>query len=253
MPYVKKTVVAGDTIEVEKYYTARWSSPLAREGARQHKNQKTTEAQLRVNERLAEKRLRLLINANFGKGDLHLTLTYQKENRPGKEQARANLEKFIRKARKVYRKEGQELRYITVTEFENAAIHHHVIFPGIDVRHIVDLWEEEHGAMRVKYLDGRKNHAELAAYLIKETRKTFRQEGRIYGKRYNASKNLHRPVEKVENISANTWSKEPRGVKGYHMDKDSYKEGYHEITGYGFQRYILVRDDPQKNKGGKRG
>lgn len=73
MPYVKRTTRAGKTIEVEYFYTSR----LNKKGAkRKDKVKPTPEAQKRVNTKQAERKLRLLMNANFAYGDFHLVLDY---------------------------------------------------------------------------------------------------------------------------------------------------------------------------------
>ena len=62
-------------------------------------------------------------------------------------------------------------------------------------------------------------------------------------------RNLKKPVEKVEIIRANTWKEDPKPVKGYELVKDSVKSGVSEVTGYGYQYYMLLRvDKEQKGK-----
>lgn len=73
MPYVKRTTRAGKTIEVEYFYTSRYNK---KGGSRKDKVKPTREEQKKVNTRAAERKLRLLINANYGYGDFHLVLDY---------------------------------------------------------------------------------------------------------------------------------------------------------------------------------
>ena len=75
----------------------------------------TPEKQRKVNERKAINTLTWALNENFGVGDAHMVLTYRKEYTPSPEQARRDLEKFLRMLRKWCRESGKELRYITVT------------------------------------------------------------------------------------------------------------------------------------------
>ncbi|NMA65334.1 MAG: hypothetical protein GX957_03720 [Clostridiaceae bacterium] len=129
MSYCKKTYVAGKTIIVEKGYRTEYQAGMKR------KNRKNVskEAVKNNNQKQAIKKLTLLMNANFKIGDLHLVLTYRKEERPLPEVARKNLEKFIRKLRALYRKNDKELKYIHTTEYKNSAIHHHLLINYFDI------------------------------------------------------------------------------------------------------------------------
>ena len=73
MPYVKRITRAGKTIEVERYFTSRYKKPGIKRG---DKVKPTKEQQAKVNTRQAERKLRILMNANFGYGDYHLELDY---------------------------------------------------------------------------------------------------------------------------------------------------------------------------------
>ena len=66
--YIEKTVICGSVREVEKYHTSRYNQ----KGIRPKKKEKPTSEQMqKVNERNAIKRLRRLMNTNFGPGDYH--------------------------------------------------------------------------------------------------------------------------------------------------------------------------------------
>ena len=79
-------------MEVEKYHTSRYNQ----KGIRPEKKEKPTSEQMqKVNERNAIKRLRRLMNTNFGPGDYHTVLTYTKDQRPDPEGARKYLKKFL--------------------------------------------------------------------------------------------------------------------------------------------------------------
>lgn len=239
MPHVKKTTIAGKTVEVEKYYTSRYKN----KGMPRGKNEKpTSEEMLKINEMNAEKKLRREINTNFGHGDLHITLTYLKDERPDPEEAKKELEKYIRKIRKLYKKCGTELKYITVTEYKNKGIHHHMIVnvvDGVKTKDLVNEWGK--GRPKFTYLDDTGQYSGLAHYLIKETRKTFREEGSPSRKRWNSSRNLKKPTTKIEIIKAKEWRKEPKPLKGYMLERDSIREGYHDFTGWPFQTYSMVK------------
>ena len=65
----------------------------------------TKKEQLEVNERVAEKKLRRLLNNNFQPGDSHTVLDYDPKERPAdNDSMRRDKDKFLRDLRKVYKK-----------------------------------------------------------------------------------------------------------------------------------------------------
>lgn len=248
MPYIKETAKAGKTIEVRKYYSARYGK---KKSARGENINPTAEQMKRFNEKQAERNLRLKINSNFGQGDIHLVLTYKRELRPEPGEAKKRLERFIREARAAYRRLGREFRYISVTEYKRAAVHHHLVINGIDPRLLQEIWP--YGRVRPTYLDDSGQYGDLAAYLIKETAETFKTESG-YGKRWNQSKNLKKPEIEKEIIDCASWKKEPRPIKGYYIEKEKTASGVSGITGYEYQFYSMVRiERTQRKKGEGRG
>ena len=239
MPYILTTCYAGKTIEVSKSFSARYK----KKGMLRGKIEKvTSEQMLKINERNAETNLRRLINTNYKTGDLHITLTYKKDNRIKPEEAKKELDKYLRPLRKIYKKNGEELRYIIVTEYKNKAIHHHLIVnavDGVSVKEFDRLWKM--GRTRFTYLDDTGQYAALAHYLIKETRKTFREEGAPSHRRWNPSRNLKKPIIEKEIIEAKKWKKDPKPLKGYLLEVDTVKEGIHDVTGWPYQFYSMVK------------
>ena len=73
MPYVESVCVAGKTVEIERYYTARYGKRGQKRGTRVKPSK---EEQRAINNRQAEKKLRRILNANFSPGDFHLVLSY---------------------------------------------------------------------------------------------------------------------------------------------------------------------------------
>ncbi|MCI8627635.1 MAG: hypothetical protein HFI40_15430, partial [Lachnospiraceae bacterium] len=124
--YFKTTIIAGATIEVTKSYTKRVGAK-----ARGKKRKPTAEEIEKINQLNAERTLRLRINANFGVDDLFVTLTYKKEERPTPEQARKNLKKLLNGLRKEYKKQKCVLKWVCATEYQNKAIHHHLLINHI--------------------------------------------------------------------------------------------------------------------------
>jgi hypothetical protein len=247
MPYIEETVIAGKTIEISKKHSYRYQ----KKGIPRSDNAKPTpEAVKKINERNAENNLRRLINTNFTYQDIHLVLTYKRENRPATpEAAKIDLERFLRKLRGYFKKRDAELKYIAVTEYKNKAIHHHLIINSMDTRDLTELWK--HGQPRPTYLDNSGQYGKLASYLIKETSKNFNSEDSIHGKRWCASKNLEQPKITKRIIPVKSWQKEPKAKKGYVIEKDSIRSGIHEATGYPYQFYRMVK--LPENNGDKEG
>lgn len=234
MPYIRETCVAGRTIEMEKKYSSRFSLGTVKRSAN---TKATPEDVMRVNERNAEKALRRVLNHNFGMGDLHLVLTYSGDE-PSQEQAKQDLNTFKRKLAAIFRKQGKVLKWVAVTEYKHKRIHHHIVCSSIDTRDLIAIWP--HGHIRPSFLDNTGNYRKLAAYLIKETSKTFRDPESVTKKRYSCSRTIVKPEVKREIIPSREWTEDPAPVAGYYIDKDSLREGVHELTGYPYQEYTMV-------------
>ena len=133
MPYVESVTRAGKTIEIERYYTSRYGQ---RGQTRGERVKPTPEEALRINNRIAEKKLRRLINENYGPGDYHVVLSYAKargEPHRQKEEMKEDIAKFLRALRKEYRIRGQDLKYIHVPEVgSKGARHHHLVLNKSD-------------------------------------------------------------------------------------------------------------------------
>ena len=173
MPYVERVTKAGNTIEIERYFTSRYKKKGISRG---DKVKPTKEEQEKVNTRQAERKLRILINANYGYGDYHLVLDYiRRKGEPDRtpEQMRQDIDVFLRECRKEYRKAGLEFKYIHVMEIgKKGARHHHLVVNKIDTEILQRCWYkayEGHNRVKVFPLDDSGNYAELASYLIKYT------------------------------------------------------------------------------------
>lgn len=247
MPYIQETAICGDVIEVRKINAAI----IWRKGkGRSQKKAKTSAAKKKINEKNAERTLRQLINTNFHPGDLFVTLTYKGEA-PKPEEAEKELNNFLRRMAREYKKAGTELKYVAVTEYKAKRIHHHLIMNKIDVGRISDQWKR--GRPDFKVLDSSGDYAQLASYLIKETARTFKDPG-AQGKRWKRSKNLEKPKVVRKIISAAGFRKEPRAFKGYLLDKMSVLFNQWAIGQliYEYQEYRMIRIKEKERKGKKR-
>lgn len=255
MPYIERITKAGKTIEVERYFSSRYKKPGIK---RSQKVKPTREEQKRINTRQAERKLRILINANFEYGDYHLTLNYIRERGTEprtKEEMKKDIAIFLREMRKEYKKRGMEFKYIHVSEIgEKGARHHHLVINKIDTEVIQRSWYKAyagHTRIHTHPLDDSGNYAQLAGYLIKYTDKHRSGDDALQGKRWNCSKNLVRPEPKIKIISERaSFRSEPKPIKGYYIDKDSIQCGMHspEYFGYGFLRYTLVQIAPDDSR-----
>ena len=107
-----------------------------------------------------------------------------------------------------------------------------------------------HGRIHATPLDGSGQYGVLAEYLVKETRRTFRDADAPYGKRWCASRNLKQPEITVEEVHAESWRKTPKAPRGYEIVPDSVQTGVHETTGAPWQRYWMIKTE--ENEHGKR-
>lgn len=250
MPYVKRTTVAGKTVEVEYYYTSQYNKKGC---SRSEKVKATPEQQKKVNTRQAERKLRILMNANFGMGDYHVVLDYiRHKGEPDrtKEEMKKDIQVFLRECRKLYREAGIELKYIHVMEIgSKGARHHHLVMNKIDTEILQKAWYKAyagHNRVKVFPLDDSGNYAKLAAYFIKYSDKHLEDgdSGKLQGKRWAASKNLVRPEPVYEIVTQRAWFRcEAKAKKGYYVDKDSIAKGTADpdYYGYGWFRYTMIK------------
>lgn len=235
MPYLEEICIAGKTKEVNRYYSSKFN----KKGYKRHKKQKeTSEKQKEVNKRQSEIKLTRDINANFRYRDWLVTLDYR--IMPDKEQMQTEIRKFLRKLRKVYKKNNMVLKYIHVMEIgKKGARHHHMLINNIDPSLITELWE--HGYMHFTPLDNTGQYKKIARYFIKYSDTYMNTDKELQGKRWNSSKNLVHPVPEKRIITKRDYiRREAKSQKGYYVDKESVEEGIHEKTGYMFFRYTLV-------------
>lgn len=249
MPYVESVCVAGKTVEIERYYTARYGKRGQKRGTRVKPSK---EEQRAINNRQAEKKLRRILNANFSPGDFHLVLSYDHpKGTPAraKEEMKEDIRKFLRGVRKDCKLMETELKYVHVPEIgKKGARHHHLVISKLNSDIIRKHWP--HGFIHINPLDYTGNYAKLAAYLIKYANETVGTEEGITGKRWNSSRNLIHPEPKVKVITNRDWYRTkatiPYKFKGkYEIDKSSIESGSisPEYGGYGYFRYTLMRRD----------
>lgn len=247
--YLKRVTKFGNRILVEKYHTSRYGKT----GEKRQKKQKPTEEAVRTaNERHAEKKLYMIMCENFTDRDHHLVLTYSKDCLPEVDLSKRYLANFLDRARRAYKAMGLELKWICTTEWERERIHHHLVInncPDFDAV-MRDLWP--YGGTHPEALWRDCDYKGLAEYFVKETNRTFRENGNPYKKRYSCSRNLKKPEVTVEVVKANEWRTMPSMPKkleaaGYVIEEDSIVRDV-DIFGFPFLRYELIRKGEQRER-----
>lgn len=246
MPYIKEVCVAGKTIEVTKYYSVRWHCKGEK---RDPKEEESSEAQKKINQRRASTTLRRLMNHNFQDGDLLVRLDFSKESFPsGSEDMQMMISKSVRKLRQEFKKTGQELKYIYVKEIgPRGGRHIHMVMNRCDTELIRKCWT--HGGIHIDPLISNGQYAKIADYFIKYAAKTEETEGELIGKRWYASRNLEHPKITKKVISAYKFRKKAKAKNGYEVQKDSVRSGTSKVTGYEYFTYTLIKTDKEGGGG----
>lgn len=188
MGYRVKSVKAGQQLYVDVY-------PIfGREQAGRAKRamkQVTREAQKKINERNAKRRIVQLVNHNFTEKDIALHLTY--DNPPDYEQCQRDVRNFVRRVKRLRKKQGlPEMKYIYVVEDDEFGvkkrIHAHVVLTGGIAREELErLWAR--GYANADRLQLNEQGLEgLARYMVKSQRNR---------KKWCCSRNLKEPLVRV--------------------------------------------------------
>lgn len=242
MSFWKRTVIAGKCKEVKKYYS-RMHKPKEK---RIKRAKPTREAQEKINIRKQTEQLRWALNCNFQEGDMFVTFSYKKEERPDTyEDLVKQKDKLIKDLRKEYKKQERELKYIYVLETGNKGARHiHMVLESIEPKVIKRCWNR--GRINIRLLDGTGQYGKLAAYLVKE--KGRKKKEKYGGKTYSPSRNLKQPIIKKELVwERDFFRTDAKSQKGYYIDKrhdeenGGVRKGY-TATGYPYMEYILVQN-----------
>ncbi len=196
--YREQIYECGDYLEVNIF-------PVFRKAAGRGKRCRVTSAvQARLNEHNAEMKLVRLLHSNFSGEDYEIHLTYRDEELPQDEaEAAGDVQNFIRRIKRRYKKLGVELKYVYVTEggVGGTRYHHHLTLTGgIDRTELERAWG--YGYANCRQLQFNENGVEgLARYITKQFR-AHKQE-LVFRKRWCGSKNLVRPepIERDGKIS----------------------------------------------------
>lgn len=189
MHYCTKTEKAGDTLVLTVYPILGRSDRAKAEAARKAMSR---ERQTRYNRERARRRLALLMDANFGRNDLHVTLTYR-GTPPEYEQARKDVRNYLRAVKRMREKAGlPEMKYIYVLEEEGGdgekrRIHVHLMMTGgISREALEEKWGRGYANCDRLQPEEGNGLMELARYFTKLEQEKHRRA-------WSASKNLRKP------------------------------------------------------------
>lgn len=212
--YVVKTIQSGDMLESEVYpvYEKRKDVP------KRDKEKATNEWQEKLNERNAKKKYVRLVNTNFTKNDLLVTLTYQDKYLPTQKQAKKDVVNYINRIKRYRKKMGlHPLKYVYVLEYvdevdqhksKKIRVHHHIIMSYMDRDVAEDLWGK--GRAEAKRLKPDEFGLEgIARYMVKDRN----------GKRWYGSKNLKTPI-----VNSSTTRLTKRKAEKLALNENSHKE-----------------------------
>lgn len=201
-----KLIRAGNLVS-EVIYTA----PQPRDSAhvRAEKSRATTEAQKRVNMKMARRKMEMLIAANFDAGDLFVTLTFDNEHLPPRRDgAISRMRAFLRLLRAARKARGDDLRYIYVLEGQHgeARLHFHLFINATglhDSEEVKSLWACGED-VDIKYVE-RDGYFALAEYVTKERKP-------VGARSWVCSLNLKKPVVESSFVPDSTRLQPPRGA-----------------------------------------
>lgn len=230
---------------------------LIKQSARNKKVKVSAPKQRNLNDKNAKRYFLELGNGNFGRGDWHVTLTYDPMFQPATiEEAEKNVGNYLKRLKYARKKKGVEpLKYILVSEYKvnddgefTTKIHHHLIMNG-DVTNLFDrddvenLWsirikgrgKKPIGLVNARNLQPNENGIEgLLKYLSKDPK------GK---KRWSSSRNLKKPIlskndsyyrkSKIDKLAITNDQGEEyfkQRYKNYRISEIKFQ--YYEMTGW---------------------
>lgn len=243
MPYIEEVCVAGNTVEISKYYSHR----IHPKGEKRQKvGELTSEAQKRINQRRAGIKLRRLMNNNFRDGDYLLRLDFHKEHPKTSTEMQKLTSNFLRRLKRAF----PDLKYIYVKELgKRGGAHIHMMINKCPPDLIRKAWS--YGGIHIDPLYSEGQYRKIAEYFIKYAQKTEETEGELVGKRWYASRNLVPPKVKKRICKSNRFKAKIRILKDYYLDSDTEVYGINE-SGWEYYSYTLIRGDTHGRTNGYR-
>lgn len=233
----RKTITAGRLV-----YAVCYTVPNPRATKRERKKiREVTQAQVeRTRCNTAQRKLELLLAANFSERDPVLTLTFDDAHLPRTAQDGAKcIRKLFAGIREYRRARGQpELKYVYIAEGRHGdhRLHYHLIINGtgndLELVRSLWVWGEQ---IDISYL-GDHGYDGWAGYLSKE-----RREAALNGKRqWVPSRNLEKPQTRTEWVDDETTVDAPPGA--VILDEGG---GRNELASCKFIKYLLPMTAPR--------
>lgn len=245
----ERVIVTGPRMEVQIYPV--FQGP----GVRRKRCRESSEIQKHINERNSRLALTRIAYLNFSENDLALHLTYSDEPE-SIEEAERLMNNYIKRARRLYRSAGIEMKYIKRTERgkKNGRVHHHLFLTGgVDRDALERLWGKGRCNSRRLQFEGDGIDG-LAAYIAgagKPLRDTYR--------RWSCSRNCIRPeVEDIDGRmdaeAADALGEAASMGLGYNVFEELYPgwecvsvEAFRNETNRGWYTYAVLRRREPEN------
>lgn len=234
--YIRKRYIFDGSVEVEESHNGNYGAPGEKRGKRKKVSPEVIKKQNQWNK---EKNIRRLAKWNFKTNDYWITLTYKKEARPpDMKAAKKDIEKFMGKMRRYYKKKDVMFKWMLATEIgSRGGVHHHLIMSRVPDGDLMITKNWTLGGAHIQLLYEQGDFRDLASYIAKQPD----EENKFKGKRFSRSRNLISKDPEKKIMKRGTFEKEPRVPQGYYLDKTSLVEGINPVTGYKYRHYTLVK------------
>lgn len=236
----ERVATAGETIEVTRRQHLRHTPGRARAP----RGKPTKEAQLKINKENQNEKARLLVNTNFGEGDVHASYTYDPklgELPTDRERVVLDAGNLHDRLKRFFKKQGVTYKYFAVCEVgKKGKWHIHIIMPYIRRADAERIWGK--GTVKISELDGTGDYKDLVEYLLKKTDWEFEHKEELRGKRrYSTSRNLKKPTITVKQLRRRQFSLNPKPYKGYRILPESVYVGKNPYNGSDYLFYRMLR------------
>lgn len=196
-----------------------------------------------MNFKAAWQKLRLLLCANFGHGDLWITLSYDDAHLPAdRREAKKIMQKFVDRLRMARKRSGEPLKYVynieELQEDGSRRLHHHMVLKAGAAREdyelIHSLWswgsdiEIQPLQENPMYSD---DFLELAQYMCKE-RDPAAKVYNVGDKCWVSSRNLERPKTESCTVADHVTITAPPGARILDQDHKSNEYGAYDYIVY---------------------
>lgn len=205
----KKIVVAGPLVQEAVYKTHRTS---AAEKGRSRRINPSSEARKLINAKNSWQKLKLMLAANFIKGDIVGCLTFDPAHLPEtRAQVINKLRYFAAKLTAARRARGKELVMFWNIEHNHGdgRWHIHIVLNatgGEDYAEIHRLWGQGETELSSLRVDKKKNYESLARYMCKEPREKLGQRS------WSHTRNAKHPEVESFAVPDNTALRIPKGT-----------------------------------------